>query len=311
MRIYYLVGNLIRTAMATVWNYRDERQYHMGIHPSGTEEVIMIGNLHLIRMKLWKSYKKNIPDLMAVIRRRHPRFVFDDGVETLEEEIPVFNFHSVSPERFESQLQHLQCNGYQTLSADELVAVLNREAPVPDRAVVLSFDDGHATLWSVAFPLLKRYDYKAVAFVIPGCVEETSCKRPSLESVWRGETPLEEILREGGPDRFCSWKELALMQQSGLIDIQSHSLHHARVFVSPKIVDFFSPQTGGSLLIYDFPVFRESGRDRWDRPGLPGMPIYESRPRLSRNARYFDDEILRQVCIKHVAEYGGSAYFSR
>jgi hypothetical protein len=130
----------------------------------------------------------------------------------------------------------------------------------------------------------------------------------SLESVWRGETTVEKILLEGSPDRFCSWKELGVMQQSGLIDIQSHSLHHARVFVTPKIVDFFSPQSGGSLLKYDFPVFRESGRDR---SGLLGMPIYENRPRLSGRARYFDDEVLRQRCIDYVAKQGGADYFSR
>lgn len=266
---------------------------------------------HPIKRKLLRSYKKNLPDLMAVIRRRHPDFVFNNRLQILQGEVPVFNFHSVSPERFESQLRHLQRNGYRTLSANELVAVLNRETPVPDRAVLLTFDDGTLTLWSVAFPLLKRYGFKAVAFVIPDWVADRPTESFSLESAGRGEIPMEEILQEGGPDRFCSWKELGLMQQSGLIDIQSHSLHHARVFVSPKIVDFFSPQSGGSLLKYDFPVFRESGRDQWDRSGLLGMPIYENRPRLSGHARYLDDEALRLKSVRHVADHGGADYFSR
>jgi peptidoglycan/xylan/chitin deacetylase (PgdA/CDA1 family) len=271
----------------------------------------MIANLHPLRKKLRQSYKKNMPDLMAVIRRRHPEFVFEDRLQTLKEEVPVFNFHSVSPERFESQLRHLQSNRYRTLSADELTLILNREMPVPERGVVLTFDDGHVTLWSVAFPLLKRYGFKAVAFVIPAWTEGDAVERPNLESVWDGRAALEELLRAGNTRLFCNWRELKVMKQSGVVDIQSHSLNHARVFVSSKAVDFFCPNRDEIFLQYDLPVYRESGRDRWDRPGLIGMPIYENIPRLSKHIRYFDDEDLRQICIQHVAEHGGSAYFSR
>lgn len=271
----------------------------------------MIANLHPLRKKLWRSYKKNIPDLMAMICRRHPEFVFDDRLQTLKEEVPVFNFHSVTPERFESQLRYLQSNRYRTLSADELALIMNREMPAPERGVALTFDDGHVTLWSVAFPLLKRYGFKAMAFVIPAWTEEDANERPNLESVWDGRATLEELLHACDTRLFCNWRELKVMQQSGVVDIQSHSLNHARVFVSSKAVDFFCPSQDEVFLQYDLPVYRESGRDRWDRPGLLGMPIYENSPRLSTHIRYFDDEDLRQICIQHVAEHGRSAYFSR
>ncbi len=271
----------------------------------------MIADLHPLRKKLRRSYKKNMPDLMAVICRRHPEFVFNDRLQTLKGEVPVFNFHSVSPERFESQLRHLQRNGYRTLSADELTLILNREMPAPERSVVLTFDDGHVTLWSVALPLLKRYGCKAVAFVIPAWTEGDAVVRPNLESVWDGRAAMEELLRACDTRLFCNWDELRAIQQSGLVDIQSHSLNHARVFVSSRVVDFFGPDRDEVFVQYDYPVYRESGLDRWDRPGLPGMPIYENSPRLSVNIRYFDDEDLRQICIQHVAELGGSDYFLR
>jgi hypothetical protein len=100
------------------------------------------------------------------------------------------------------------------------------------------------------------------------------------------------------------------MQESGVIDIQSHSLNHARVFMTSKVVDFWSPRQGGASTKFKLAVYQESGQDRWDRQGQLGMPLYESRSLLAGPPRYFDDETLRQICIQHVAEHGGPDFFS-
>ncbi|MBI3812514.1 MAG: polysaccharide deacetylase family protein [Nitrospirae bacterium] len=245
---------------------------------------------------LWQKYKNNSPDFWSVIFRGYPRFVFDGRVRTMEGQVPVFTFHSVEPDRFESQLKYLKQNGYRTLTADELLAVLRRDTLVPERAVVLTFDDGWGSLWSVAFPLLKQYGYKAAAFVIPGLVEEEPPKSNGPETDRR---------------RLCTWAELRVMQESGVIDIQSHSLSHARVFTSSKVVDFLSSRPGAVSSKFKLAVYQESGQDRWDRLGQPGMPLYESRSLLAGPLRYFDDETLRRTCIQHVAGHGGPDFFSR
>jgi len=241
-----------------------------------------------------QTYKKQIPALSALIHWGYPRFVFDRWLETLKEQIPVFTFHSVEPEPFETRLRYLRRNGYRTLTADELLATLNRETPVPDRAVVLSFDDGWGSLKTVAYPLLKQYGYKAVAFIAPALI---------------GDEPLESEKPDGR--RFCTWAELREMQQSGVVDVQSHSLNHARVFISPKIVDFYCPRQNGTLPKLNFPVYRESGKDRWDRQGRIGMPLYESRSVFFGCHRYFDDEGLRDYCVRYASERGGADFFSR
>jgi len=235
-----------------------------------------------------------LPSLTALIYRGYPRFVFDPWLRALAGEIPVFTFHSVEPEPFESRLRYLHRNGYRTLTADELLAVLNREMPVPERAVVLSFDDGWGTLKTVAYPLLKQYGYKAVAFIAPA---------------WIGDEPVESAETDGR--RFCTWAELREMQQSGVVDIQSHSMNHPRVFISPQIVDFYRPKPGGNPPKLNFPVYREAGQDRWNRQGRLGMPLYESQSVLSGRHRYFDDEKLREMCVQYVSERGGSEFFSK
>ncbi len=252
--------------------------------------------------KLWQRHKKNIPDLLSVIYRGYPRFVFDGRIRTLEEQVPVFTFHSVEPDRFESQLKYLKHNGYRTLTADELLAILRREMPVPERAAVLTFDDGWGSLWSVAFPLLKQYGYKAVAFVIPGLVEEEPRGRSNLEG------SLADPSKGNGPEtdrrRLCTWTELRVMQESGVIDIQSHSLNHVRVFTSSKVVDFLSSRPSGVSSKFRLAVYQESGQDRWDRPGQLGMPLYESRSLLAgilgtlmmkRFARHVSDTLRNTV----------------
>ena len=83
---------------------------------------------------------------------RYPAFVTGGGLP--RGEVPVFVFHEAEPEAFARQLAHLADNGYVTLSADEYVGVLRGSAPAPERAVVLTFDDGRGSVWSVAAPLL-------------------------------------------------------------------------------------------------------------------------------------------------------------
>lgn len=263
----------------------------------------------MVLNKLWQRYKKYNPDFWAVMYHGYPRFVFDNWVRTLEGQVPVFTFHSVEPEPFELQLKYLKHNRYRTLTADELLAILNRETPVPERAVVLTFDDGWESLWSVAFPLLKRYGYTAVAFVIPGLVEEKKDGRLNLGG------PVPESSKDKDPKtdyrRLCTWAQLRIMQESGVINIQSHSLNHARVYISSKVVGFLSPGSGGVSSKIKLAIYQESGQDRWDRPGQLGMLLFKPLSLLAGPLRYFDDETLRQICIQQVAEHGGPEYFSR
>jgi len=258
---------------------------------------------------LWQKYLKNIPDFSAVISRGYPRFIFDNRVRTLIGQIPVFTFHSVEWDLFESQVKYLAHNGYRTLAADEFLAILAQEIPTPERALLLTFDDGWKSLWSVAYPLLKRYGLKAVAFIIPGMVGQDHVGGSDHEAPGRNHSTAYNTISD--PRRLCTWAELRAMQESGVIDIQSHSLNHARVFVSSSVVDFLSVPKSEVSSKMKLAVYRESGVDRWDRTGHPGMPIYESRSLLAGLPRYFDDESLRETCIRHVMENGGPEYLSR
>lgn len=65
--------------------------------------------------------------------------------------------------RFESQLQYLKENGFETLTFHDL---LNNTIQDWSKKIILSFDDGYEDNYDIAFPLLKRYGFKAVIFLV-------------------------------------------------------------------------------------------------------------------------------------------------
>jgi peptidoglycan/xylan/chitin deacetylase (PgdA/CDA1 family) len=113
----------------------------------------------------------------------------------------VFVFHDAEPESLSRRLAHLADNGYVTLSADEYVAVIRGRREAPERAVVLTFDDGRRSIGSVAAPLLDRHGMKAVVFLVPGRIPSHPGPPPPTS--------------EKGGD-ILSWEEIASLLRTAL-----------------------------------------------------------------------------------------------
>jgi len=73
---------------------------------------------------------------------------------------------SVEPTRFEQQMRWLQNNGYTTITLDELHAHLQDGAPLPEKPVVLTFDDGHIEHYSFVYPLLRSLNMTGTFFIV-------------------------------------------------------------------------------------------------------------------------------------------------
>jgi len=76
----------------------------------------------------------------------------------------------VSKENFEKQMTYLKDNDYVTLTMQELYLFLSNKIEIPEKSVVLTFDDGYKDNFIEAYPLLKKYDFNAVNFVITGAI---------------------------------------------------------------------------------------------------------------------------------------------
>ncbi len=72
---------------------------------------------------------------------------------------------SISPTDFRSQLEYLRDNDFSVIGLDTLIEALRNGKPVPDRAVAITFDDGYASIYSEAFPMLQSFGYPFTLFL--------------------------------------------------------------------------------------------------------------------------------------------------
>lgn len=96
--------------------------------------------------------------------------------------IPVLNYHSIAyekgnpirmpKEQFENEMKYIKENGYTTLTLDELYEYFQNSVSVPDKSIVITFDDGYEDNYTTAFPILKKYDLKANIFIITSTVDK-------------------------------------------------------------------------------------------------------------------------------------------
>lgn len=238
-------------------------------------------HLQALRMEARQYRGDRYPDFVAARRTESSRL---DGVV-------VFMLHAVQPRRFERQIRFLRDNGYRTIDCDTLLRYLRGETTLEGPSVMLTFDDGERSLYDVAFPILQRYGLRAVNFIVPGMIHTTAAERPAGGKAW------------------CTRDEVLTMHRSGVIDFQSHTLWHERMFTGDLPVDFWREDLFTDGLLVDRPRVRDGGRDiLLDQPGAP---VYAMAPRMMDAPKFIDREEVRRACTEHVARHGGTAFFRK
>lgn len=130
---------------------------------------------------------------------------------------------AVSRDHLVAQFSWLRENGYRPVSIDDLLAAQRGERALPDKAVLLTFDDGYASFYTKVFPLLKAFDYPAVLALVGSWLEV-----PVGAQVAYGDTLVPR-------ERFMSWEQIREVAASGLVEIASHSFDlHRGVPANPQ-----------------------------------------------------------------------------
>jgi peptidoglycan/xylan/chitin deacetylase (PgdA/CDA1 family) len=110
---------------------------------------------------------------------------------------------------FAAQLEYMRAHGYVVIPLRELVAYLQGRAPAPpEHAVVITADDGHGSVFTEMFPLIKQYRIPVTLFIYPSAISNASYA--------------------------MSWDQLRQMRDSGLVDIQSHTYWHPNFRVEKR-----------------------------------------------------------------------------
>jgi len=143
-----------------------------------------------------------------------------------EIEIPIIMYHlitekpkyigkyGITPQDLESDLKYIKENGYTTILMQDIIDYVYNGNFLPDKPILLTFDDGNYSDYIHLYPLLKQYDMRAVLAVI-GVVSD----KYTEESV-------------KNPTAFypnLNWAQIKEMHNSGLVEIQSHGYNvHGR-----------------------------------------------------------------------------------
>lgn len=133
-------------------------------------------------------------------------------------ELPIIMYHGItrnpkkqgrfviSEEEFESDLKYLKENGYKTIFMKELISYVYEDKPLPEKPIIITFDDGYYNNYLYGFPLAKKYESKIVISPIGYCTDQytqNGNKNPNYAHI--------------------SWDNINEMIKSGYVEIQNHS----------------------------------------------------------------------------------------
>ena len=254
--------------------------------------------------------RKNKDEGLSLLLFSLPFFVYRNSDYLPENNIPVFSFHSVKAELFEKQLKYLSDNNYNTLNSDSLIDIISGNKKGSRNSVVLTFDDGRKSLWTTAYPLLKKYKYTAISFIVPSIIKDNEIKSATLEDYWSGKTSLGEIENIENEIPLSNWNEIKEMHESGVVDFQSHSMYHASVFTDNKLIDFINPDFVPTLLDSTLNPLGYIKDDKFSVPKIEyGSPIYKWDSQLISKTRYIPEEKINESCIEYVQLNGGASFF--
>lgn len=130
--------------------------------------------------------------------------------------LPILMYHSVtdmpeteyciSPETFRQDVQYLHDHGYETVSAEALIAYTEGSGFLPSKPIMLTFDDGFYNNLSIVLPILEEYDMCAVVSIVG-----------AFTDVYAPDAPHNDVYS------YLTWDDLHQAQESGRIELGNHT----------------------------------------------------------------------------------------
>jgi peptidoglycan/xylan/chitin deacetylase (PgdA/CDA1 family)/glycosyltransferase involved in cell wall biosynthesis len=182
--------------------------------------------------------------------------------------VPILAYHAftgsvertsrfvVAEEAFIRQMQYLHDNGHHVITMAEFSALRIDGLLPPRKTVVLTFDDGYEDFARIAWPAMKKHEFRGTVFVVTNCVGRTNDWDSGGELCGR---------------RILSWKQVADLAAAG-VDIGSHTKTH------PNLTKSRADKTWSEL--------QGSAEDLQDRLGL--RPVSFAYPYGDYNAETQD-----------------------
>lgn len=141
--------------------------------------------------------------------------------------IPIIAYHrvndiekdalAVNTKAFQAQMSYLKNKGYQTIHLDDLVTYRKNRFRLPEKPIVITFDDGFRDNYVNAYPIIKEYGFQATVFLIVDLVEsDMTFKHNKIKSA------------DSDFDKMLTWDQVKEMFQGGM-EFGSHTCSHANL----------------------------------------------------------------------------------
>ncbi|MCI1944905.1 polysaccharide deacetylase family protein [Clostridium luticellarii] len=165
-----------------------------------------------INLKVNHTKKEDINKNGNQLNTAKGRTFTGENLKYNTQSVPVLYYHSIGyekgnelripKEKFREQIKYLKENGYTALTMDEFYEFLIYNKPIPDKSVLITFDDGYSDNYENAFPILKEFGLKATIFMITSSIDNEK--------------------------NFLTSSQLKEMENYG-IEVESHTVNHDKL----------------------------------------------------------------------------------
>ncbi|MDD5416099.1 MAG: polysaccharide deacetylase family protein [Candidatus Daviesbacteria bacterium] len=159
------------------------------------------------------NFSKQIPDIVEIPKEVQESIKNVKPQKSLR--VPILMYHYVEyvkdegdtirkslnivPFIFDQQVKTLKDAGFSFITTADLADALDNKASIDPKSVILTFDDGYRDFYTDVFPILKKYQVKAVVYIVPNFLDRSN--------------------------NLTSW-QLKEIAQSGLVEIGAHTMDH-------------------------------------------------------------------------------------
>lgn len=176
-----------------------------------------ISDISLVgRNRFTFTFKLLIILLLIITFNQSIFLITNNAVYAEETVIPILDYHNFTTEEsssykiniveFEKQMDYLSAHNYSVISLSELLAGL-RAGQLPPKPVIITIDDGFKSTYTLAYPVLKKYNFPATLFIYTNFIEKNNGS--------------------------LTWEEIREMTKNN-IEIGSHTLSHCNLLKYKK-----------------------------------------------------------------------------
>lgn len=191
-RRYTLFTALVALVGAAIVGYMMYQFYFSVWQHNIKEKKLEVTSLTPDEEKLLHKKKTPKSFRVPILMYHYVEYVTDKN-DTIRESL------NIKPHAFEAQVKTLKDAGYTFLYASDLGKILDGKKELPEKPVILTFDDGYLDFYTDVLPILKKHKAKAVVYIVPGVLDKPN---------------------------FMYTSQVQEVAKSGLVEIGAHTVNH-------------------------------------------------------------------------------------